>query len=114
MPFSVTKEFTFSAAHCLTKYHGKCEQLHGHNYRLAVTVTGSLNADDLVIDFAELKAVVKMHILDKLDHTNLNDLLPNPSCELVAQWIYQQLKPQLTLSQVQLWETDSSSVTYHE
>ncbi|MBI4407685.1 MAG: 6-carboxytetrahydropterin synthase QueD [Candidatus Kerfeldbacteria bacterium] len=114
MPFNVTKEFTFAAAHFLTKYHGKCEQLHGHNYRLHVTVTGSLNADDLVVDFVELKAIVKAHVIDQLDHTNLNDKFPNPTCELLAQWIFEQLKPVCAVSSVQLWETDTSSVSYHE
>lgn len=114
MPFNITKEFTFSAAHFLTKYHGKCEQLHGHNYRLQVTVTGPLNADDLVVDFVELKATVKKKVTDHLDHTNLNDQFPNPTCELVAQWIFQQLKPHILVTSVRLWETDSSSVTYSE
>ncbi|MFA6475086.1 MAG: 6-carboxytetrahydropterin synthase QueD [Patescibacteria group bacterium] len=109
---SVTKEFTFSAAHFLTKYHGKCENLHGHNYRLAVTVTGPLNNDDLVIDFTELKNLVKKHILDILDHTNLNDRFSNPTCELVAEWIFTELKKYIPVTTIQLWETDTSSVTY--
>lgn len=114
MPFSVSKEFSFAAAHFLTKYHGKCENLHGHNYRLQVTVTAPLNGDDLVYDFVDLKQLVKTQVIDLLDHTNLNDRFPNPTCELVAQWIYQQLKPHCPISQVQLWETDTSAVTYNE
>lgn len=112
MPFNVTKEFTFSAAHFLTKYHGKCEQLHGHNYRLQVTATGALNADDLVVDFVELKKVVQDKIISQLDHTHLNDRFSNPTCELVAEWIFQQLEPIYPVSSIQLWETDTSSVTY--
>lgn len=77
-------------------------------------MTGELNSDDVVIDFTELKSIVKKLVVDVLDHTNLNDRFPNPSCELVAQWIFQTLKPQLAVSQVQLWETSTSSVTYHE
>lgn len=114
MPFNVTKEFTFSAAHFLTKYHGQCEQLHGHNYRLQVTVVGPLNADDVVIDFVELKKVVQDKIISQLDHTHLNDRFPNPTCELVAQWIFQQLKTHIPVTTIQLWETDTSSVTYSE
>lgn len=114
MSFSIVKQFDFSAAHYLTKYHGKCEQLHGHNYSLAVTITGPLNTDDMVIDFIEVKTVVTQHVLSVLDHTNLNDRFPNPSCELVAQWIYRTLKTYLPVTQVQLWETDTSSVIYHE
>ena len=114
MPFQIVKEFEFSAAHYLTKYHGKCEQLHGHNYRLAVTVTGALGQDDLVIDFVELKKIVQEKIIDTLDHTNLNDRFSNPTCELVAQWIWQQLKSHIPVTTVQLWETDTSAVTYSE
>ena len=114
MPFSVTKEFTFAAAHALTNYHGKCENVHGHNYRLQVTVSGPLNTDDLVMDFVDLKKIVREAVIDQLDHTNLNDRFPNPTCELVAQWIFQELKPIIPVTAVQLWETDTSSVTYHE
>lgn len=114
MPFSLVKEFTFSAAHFLTKYHGKCENLHGHNYRLTITISGPLNTDDLVLDFSDVKTIVKKQVLDVLDHTNLNDRFTNPSCELVAQWIYRTLLPHLPLTQVQLWETNTASVIYHE
>lgn len=114
MPFSVCKEFEFAAAHHLTKYNGACEKPHGHNYKLAITIRGSLNSDDLVMDFADIKTIVSEHILKKLDHTNLNDQFENPSCELVAQWIYHQLKPHLPITQIQLWETSTSSVIYHE
>jgi 6-pyruvoyltetrahydropterin/6-carboxytetrahydropterin synthase len=113
MPFSVSKEFEFAAAHFLTKYHGKCENLHGHNYRLVVTVTGPLNDDDVVVDFVDLKRLVKQQVVDLLDHTNLNDRFENPTCELVAKWIYEQLQPHCSVDSVQLWETSTSSVTYH-
>lgn len=114
MPFNINKEFEFAAAHFLTNYHGKCEQLHGHNYKLIVTVTGPLQADGMVLDFVELKQVVRQEIIDVLDHTNLNDRFPNPSCELIAQWIFTTLKSKLPVSSVQLFETTSSSVTYTE
>ena len=110
--YTVIKEFEFSAAHFLTKYKGKCENMHGHNYRLAVHVTAELNADDLVIDFCDLKQLVKREVISKLDHTNLNDTFENPSCELVAKWIYDQLKPHIPVTHVQLWETSTSSVIY--
>lgn len=112
--FQVTKEFEFSAAHHLTKYKGKCEQPHGHNYKLAVTVGGQLNEDDIVIDFLDIKTIVQEQVLQKLDHTNLNDQFENPSCELIAQWIYRQLKPYIPVAQIQLWETSTSSVIYNE
>lgn len=89
----VTKVFTFDAAHALTHYYGKCERLHGHTYRLEVTVEGPLDPrTGLVVDFALLKRVVKRHILNRLDHQNLNDHFENPSAELITQWIWEQLK----------------------
>ena len=116
--FHITKEFEFAAAHHLTKYKGSCENPHGHNYKLFVTVSGPLNQDDLVIDFGDLKAIVKQQVLRHLDHTNLNDKFENPSCELIAQWIYQAVRPhlpkQVQLEYVQLFETSTSSVTYSE
>ncbi|MDP3970079.1 MAG: 6-carboxytetrahydropterin synthase QueD [bacterium] len=112
--YSIVKEFEFAAAHALTKFRGKCENLHGHNYRLAITITGKLDKDDLVMDFGELKNIVKEHVIDKLDHTNLNDEFENPSCELVAKWIFDKLKKDLNITQVQLWETPNSSVIYNE
>jgi 6-pyruvoyltetrahydropterin/6-carboxytetrahydropterin synthase len=114
MPYSVTKEFTFAAAHFLTKYHGKCENLHGHNYRLRVTLSGPLQADDMVVDFVEVKRIVQVQVISLLDHMSLNDRFPNPSCERVAEWIFQTLKPHLPVTQIELFETDTASVTYHE
>jgi 6-pyruvoyltetrahydropterin/6-carboxytetrahydropterin synthase len=114
MPFNVTKEFSFAAAHFLTNYHGKCENLHGHNYRLRVTIIGPLQSDDMVIDFAEVKKVVQQYIITVLDHTNLNDRFSNPSCERVAEWIFHALKPHLPVSTIELFETDTSSVMYSE
>lgn len=115
----VTRIFSFSAAHHLIDYHGACERPHGHTYRLAVTVSGPVRRDGLVLDFAELKKVVQGKILDRLDHTDLNDLLPNPSAELIAQWIWERLKnigpetkTNVKLVEIQLWEGDNTSVIY--
>lgn len=111
----VTKEFLFDAAHYLTKYHGKCEKLHGHTYKLHVTVKGEVGDDGMVIDFVELKKIVKERVISKLDHTLINDLLDNPSAELMAKWIWDQLKdlPQAELHEIKLWETSTSFVTYY-
>lgn len=113
----VTKEFTFQASHFLTNYHGTCERLHGHSYRLAVTVEGSVGEDDLVIDFSVLKDIVGRNVLEKLDHNHLNDLFENPSAERVCEWIWAQiekalelLQGEVTLYEVRLWETEGSSV----
>ena len=81
---SVTRRFTFEASHQLRWHPGKCANLHGHSYVLDVTVEEDLNSDGIVIDFADLKAAVTKHVLDDYDHSHLNDLLPNPTAELIA------------------------------
>lgn len=88
----VSKEFTFDSAHFLTKYHGKCEYLHGHTYRLRVTVEGEIQENGLVIDFVILKKLVKEKVVDKFDHRSLNDFFENPTAEIVAQFIWNELK----------------------
>lgn len=108
----VTKSFEFSSSHFLTKYHGKCENLHGHNYVLEVSVLGEMREDDLVYDFVELKNIVKKKIIEQLDHTHLNDRFENPSAEVVAVWIWEQLEKDLHLFEIKVWETSSCSVTY--
>ena len=87
----ITKIFTFDAAHALTRYYGKCENLHGHTYRLEVTVEGPIHDNGMVVDFVLLKRVVKRRVIDILDHQNLNDRFDNPSAELIAMWIWEQL-----------------------
>jgi 6-pyruvoyltetrahydropterin/6-carboxytetrahydropterin synthase len=88
----VTKGFTFDAAHALTRYYGKCENLHGHTYRLEVTVEGPVHKNGMVVDFVLLKRIVKRVVLSKLDHQNLNDHFENPSAENIAVWIWEQLQ----------------------
>lgn len=108
----VTKSFEFSSSHFLTKYHGKCERLHGHNYKLEVSVIGEMRDDDLVIDFVELDRIVKARVIEVLDHTHLNDRFSNPSAEVIAVWIWEQLEKELKLFEIRLFETSSCSVTY--
>lgn len=88
----VTKIFTFDAAHKLTDYYGKCERLHGHTYKLEVTLEGDVQSNGMVIDFVVLKRVVKKHVIDKVDHQYLNDVIENPSAERVVMWMWGQLK----------------------
>ena len=74
--FEVTVEQTFAAGHALRHYKGKCENVHGHNYRVQVTVEGEkLNRIGLLVDFVELKRVVR-HTCERLDHQFINDLEP--------------------------------------
>lgn len=104
--------FQFAASHFLTKYHGKCENLHGHNYQLVVTIEGEVQEDGMVIDFKIIKDKVKEKVIDKLDHTHLNDLLDNPSAELISVWIWEQLKDDLPLKRITLNETDQYQCVY--
>ncbi|MEG6566702.1 6-carboxytetrahydropterin synthase QueD [Thermoanaerobacterium saccharolyticum] len=110
----VTKVFTFDSAHNLTKYNGKCENLHGHTYKLEVTVEGSMDDEGMVIDFAQLKAIVDSEVVKKLDHTYLNDVLGfNTTCENIAMWMWKKLDPLLKserfhLFSIRLWETHTS------
>ncbi len=115
----VTKEFTFDSAHFLPNYHGKCENMHGHTYRLQVVVDGPLDSEGMVIDFALLKKIVKSKVLDKLDHQTINDIIKTPSAENMAIWIWEQLVDsselpnEVRLHEIKLWETPNSFVTYH-
>jgi 6-pyruvoyltetrahydropterin/6-carboxytetrahydropterin synthase len=99
----VTKGFTFDSAHALTQYYGKCENLHGHTYRLEVTVEGPVHDNGMVVDFVLLKRIVKRTVLSQLDHQNLNDHFDNPSAENIALWIWDQLKdlPKLLKEEVE-------------
>jgi len=104
--------FRFAASHFLTKYHGKCENLHGHNYKVIITIEGPVQDDGMVMDFKIIKTVVKEKVIDKVDHTHLNDLLDNPSAENLSVWIWNQLSDALPLKKVDVFETDDYKCTY--
>ncbi len=107
----VTRSFTFEAAHFLPWHPGRCRNLHGHSYRLEVSVAGDLDPNGIVIDFADLAAVVRREVIERFDHTYLNDLLPNPTAELLAQTIWASLEDAgMSLCRLRLWETADSSV----
>ena len=106
MRTSVTRAFTFEASHQLPFHPGKCKRLHGHGYRLEVTVEGPVADDGMVLDFSALKEVVRREVLDRFDHQHLNDLFENPTAEVVAQDIWASLEAAgLGVSRVRLWET---------
>jgi len=121
--YELSVESQFSAAHQLRGYKGKCENLHGHNWRVQVSVSAEkLNEIGLAIDFHELKDIVN-EVMSILDHTNLNNTFPfteiNPSSENIAKWIYESIKKKLTndyvkLSAVTVWEAETASATYFE
>jgi 6-pyruvoyltetrahydropterin/6-carboxytetrahydropterin synthase len=115
-------EMGFSSAHALRGYQGKCENTHGHNYRVEVYVRGQrLNHIGLLIDFKDLKAATKK-VVDYLDHKNINELPPfdvevNPSAEEMAVFFLHEVGRQVNDDRVQVykvrvWETDTCAATY--
>lgn len=123
--FEVTVEHSFSAGHSLREYKGKCENVHGHNYRIQVTVEGEqLNRIGLLVDFVDLKRAVRQ-VCEVLDHQFINDLEPfttvNPSAENIAKYLYDEISavydsgqfgPPVRLAQVKVWETDTSIAVF--
>ncbi len=113
----IFKDFSFDAAHFLPRLPAthKCASLHGHTYHIRVYAEGVPDEHyGWIIDFNELKAKVNI-ILEQLDHQCLNTIpgLENPTCELIAVWIWHRLKPQLPpLTRIELRETPTSGVVY--
>ena len=110
----VKATFDFEAAHRLPQHPGKCKDLHGHSYHLVVTVERKVAADSgMAIDFADLKTVVRREVVDRLDHTFINELIDNPTAEVMAVWIWNALREPLPgIAEVELWETRSCAVIY--
>ena len=124
--YEVTVEAGFSSGHYLRNYQGKCENPHGHNYRVRVTLAGDqLDASGLLLDFKLLKEVMRP-VIDRLDHQMLNDLEPfttlNPSAENIAKFFFDQTNQQLEgmthgrvrVKDCTIWETDTTTATYYE
>jgi 6-pyruvoyltetrahydropterin/6-carboxytetrahydropterin synthase len=121
--YEVSVEETFAAAHNLRNYKGKCENLHGHNYKVRVVVAGKeLDSVGLVFDFVQLKQVIQ-GVIRSLDHKYLNELPPfdklNPSAENLARHIYDESTKQLPqapngagIASITVWETETTSATY--
>lgn len=121
--FEVAVEETFAAGHALRGYKGKCENVHGHNYKVRVVLAGEkLDQTGLVYDFVELKQRIG-EVVRSLDHRFLNDLAPfteiNPSAENIAKYFYDELSQRLTagangarLREVTVFETEVTSATY--
>ena len=111
MRTSVTRSFTFEAAHQLPWHPGRCRNLHGHSYRLEVTVEGGVDENGVVLDFDDLKTVVQREVVDAYDHSFLNDLVENPTAELIAADAWKRLEASgLAPARLRLWETPNSSV----
>ncbi|PVX31854.1 preQ(0) biosynthesis protein QueD [Pasteurella langaaensis DSM 22999] len=138
--FKVSKEFSFDMAHILDGHDGKCRNLHGHTYKLQVEVSGELIANGakkgMVVDFTDVKAIVKSVILDQMDHAFIYDSTSERECKIasllnelnsktfgipvrttaeeMARFIFNQLKDKLPLSAIRLWETPTSFCEYRE
>ena len=120
--FEVSVEQTFAAGHALRNYKGGCEDVHGHNFRVRVTVAGEqLDSTGLLVDFVELKSLID-GVVAYLDHKFINDLRPfdkiNPSAENIAKYFYDRVSVGMKndvpvrISEVCVWETDTSSAVY--
>jgi 6-pyruvoyltetrahydropterin/6-carboxytetrahydropterin synthase len=119
--YKITVLSHFSGAHRLRYLHGKCEELHGHNWKVEVSVVSDrLNKEGVVIDFTVLKQKVEK-VLKPLDHHYLNDLRyfseKEPSSENIAKYIFDRLKVELkgyhaVLKEVTAWESETSCATY--
>lgn len=120
--FGIIVRESFSAAHFLKGYKGKCERIHGHNYLVELYIEGvDLDQIGILWDFAEAKKLLR-GILDELDHSLLNEDSPlgslNPTVENIARYIYNKAKANLPaplmLKRVTVWETDNSAAYYEE
>ena len=123
--FEVSVEEMFAAGHALRHYRGKCENVHGHNWRVMVTFVGSsVDKAGMLVDFVEVKKSMNK-VIEYLDHQFINDLKPfdelSPSAENIAKFFFDQMTADLAatpaeipckLSQVKIWETDDASATY--
>ncbi len=121
--FEVNVEETFAAAHNLRNYRGKCENLHGHNYKVRITLAGpDVDETGLLYDFVQLKQVIRQ-VIQSLDHRYLNEMPPfdllNPSAENIARYIYDETAKRLPatpngagVASVTVWETETTSATY--
>jgi 6-pyruvoyltetrahydropterin/6-carboxytetrahydropterin synthase len=124
--FEISVEDTFAAGHYLRNYRGKCENPHGHNYKVRITLAGEqLDQAGLLLDFKDLKDAMRQ-VMERLDHQMINDLEPfttlNPSAENIARYFYQSTNSHLRtatngrvrVKDVTIWETDTTTATYFE
>ena len=121
--FQVSVEESFSAGHALRGYKGKCENPHGHNYKVRVTLEGpALDSVGLLYDFVHLKQIIH-DVIGVVDHKFLNDLPPfdviNPSAENIAKYLYDEASKQMRqqpngarIASITVWETDQTAATY--
>ena len=121
--FEVAVEQTFAAGHALRNYKGKCENVHGHNFKVQVVIEGQrLDSTGLLVDFIDVRDLMQS-VIARLDHQFLNEVPPftelNPSAENIAEYFFAQMTPELEktpvpvrIREVKVWETDIQSATY--
>jgi 6-pyruvoyltetrahydropterin/6-carboxytetrahydropterin synthase len=121
--FEVAVEQVFASAHALRNYKGRCENIHGHNWKVQVVIQGErLDDTGLLVDFIDVKNLMA-GIIDRIDHQFLNEIPPfdvvNPSAENIAEYFCQKMIEGLkdtpvpvTVTEVKIWETDIQSATY--
>lgn len=115
----IFKKYTFDSAHYLPNVADdhKCKRMHGHTYHLTVFIEGDVDPKyGWIVDFNEIKRVLNP-IIDRLDHHTLNDIegLENPTCEILAQWLYKTIQVELPLLEsIEIYETPTSGAIYRE
>jgi len=127
--FYVTKDFEFAASHSLREYDGPCQRLHGHNYKVEVTIKSeTLDKLGMVIDFSKIKKICNEVIMKPYDHQNLNNIKPfdelNPTAENMSKVFYTVIsnaldtmknnKNRAKVHSVKVWETSNSVAEYRE
>ncbi|MDP2682573.1 MAG: 6-carboxytetrahydropterin synthase QueD [Deltaproteobacteria bacterium] len=121
--YELTVISDFAAAHSLRFYEGECERLHGHNWKVEVTVASKkLNKIGLAVDFKILKRTLE-NIIERLDHKYLNEIQPfdkeNPSSENIARYIFKQFQKEIKgkdikAARVKVWESENAAAVYYE
>jgi len=119
--YQITIETHFSSAHRLRNYNGECERLHGHNWKVQISVASDvLNDLGMVMDFKDIKSNVKP-LIGKLDHQYLNDIPPfteiNPTTENISKYLFDEFSKlintdQIKVTKVEIWESTTSSASY--
>lgn len=121
--FEVAVEQTFAAGHALRNYKGSCENVHGHNFKVQVTLQGErLDDTGMLVDFLDVKNSMR-DVISRLDHQFLNEVAPfdvkNPSAENIAEYFYEQMTRSLAanpvpvqIREVKVWETEIQSASY--
>lgn len=120
--FEVAVEQDFASAHALRNYKGRCENVHGHNWKVRVVIAGEkLDETGMLVDFLDVKDLMA-GIIDTIDHQFLNEIPPfdvvNPSAENIAEYFYTRMAeglgatPSVRVTEVKIWETAIQSATY--